>query len=131
MEMRYYLRIIQRGWWIILLVILAAVNASFIVSYLTVPQYQTVSQFVVSPNAALFTDSWDVVSSLDVLDRRTIINTYKEVLGSPSIYSTHPTIAALGKEGFEEYTSLVTVIPDTNIVQLSVSGPDEQMVVDI
>lgn len=131
MEMRYYLRIIQRGWWIILLTVLVAVNASLIVSYLTVPQFQTVSRFVVSPNATLFTDSWDVVSSLDTLDRRSIINTYKEVLASPTIYAGHETIAAMSLAELEEYSTLVTVIPDTNIVQLTVSGPDANKVVAI
>lgn len=131
MEMRYYLRIIQRGWWIILLTILVAVNASLIVSYLTVPQFQTVSRFVVSPNATLFTDSWDVVSSLDTLDRRSIINTYKEVLASPTIYADHETIASISPEELDEYTTLVTVVPDTNIVQMTVSGPDANRVVAI
>jgi len=131
MEMRYYLRIIQRGWWIILLTILVAVNASLIVSYLTVPQFQTISRFVVSPNATLFTDSWDVVSSLDTLDRRSIINTYKEVLADPTIYSNHETIAAMSPEELAQYTTLVTVVPDTNIVQMTVSGPDANKVVGI
>ena len=131
MEMRYYLRILQKGWWIILLVILVAVNTSLVVSYLSEPQYQTVSKFVVSPNASLFTDSWDVVSSLDTLDRRSIINTYKEVLASPSIFESHPTIAAMSDTEFEDYTELVTVVPDTNIVQLTVSGPDPQKIVEI
>lgn len=131
MEMRYYFRTIQRGWWIILLTILVAVNASFIVSFLTVPKYQTNSRFVVSPNAALFTESWDVVSSLDTLDRRSIINTYKEVLASPSIYASHPTIAGMSAVELEKYTTLVSVLPETNIVQLTVTGPDRETVVDI
>lgn len=131
MEMKYYLRIIQRGWWIILLVVLAAVNTSLIVSFLMTPQYETTTRFVVSPNASLFNDTWDVVSSLDTLDRRSIINTYKEVLATPSIYNTNPELADLSSAEIEDYSTLVTVVPDTNIVQLTVSGPDPNKTVKI
>jgi diguanylate cyclase (GGDEF)-like protein len=131
MEMKYYLRIIQRGWWIILLVILASVNTSLIVSFLMTPQYETTARFVVSPNSSLFTDTWDVVSSLDTLDRRSIINTYKEVLDTPSIYNAHPDISALNPNELDDYETVITVIPDTNIVQLTVTGPNPEKAVKV
>lgn len=131
MEVKYYLRVLQRGWWIILLTVIIAVNAALIVSYIVDPLYQTDSRYVVSPNAALYNDTWDVVSSLDTLDRRSIINTYKEVLASAAADTTNPVFSGMSLDEIETYEILVTVVPDSNIVQLTVTGPDPSKVVEL
>ena len=132
MEMNIYLRTLQRGWWIIVLVMLAAMNFSLLISYLTPPVYETSSRFVVSPNSAVYSNSWDIVSSLDTLDRRSIINTYKELLASPAIYGTSPEIQKMNPAELEtKYNIAVVVVPDTNILRLTVDGPDPKTVVDI
>ena len=131
MEVKYYIRVLQRGWWIILLTVIIAVNAALIVSYVVDPIFQTESLYVVSPNAALYDDTWDVVSSLDTLDRRSIINTYKEVLASSSTDIANPVFTGMQLEEVEDYDILVSVVPDSNIVQLTVTGPDPDKVVEI
>jgi len=132
MEINLYLRMLQRGWGIIVVVVLAALNLSFLVSYLTTPVYETTSRFVVSPNADVYSNTWDIVDSLDTLDRRSIINTYKELLASPSVFgeglaNQNLDTTLLGNE----YTISVVVVPDTNILELSVQGTDPETVVDI
>jgi diguanylate cyclase (GGDEF)-like protein len=132
MEINIYLRTLQRGWWIIVLVMLAAMNSSLLISYLTPPVYQTSSRFVVSPNAAVYSNSWDIVSSLDTLDRRSIINTYKELLASPAVYATSPEIQKINpQELTTKYSIVVVVVPDTNILKLTVEGPDPNATVII
>jgi diguanylate cyclase (GGDEF)-like protein len=132
MEMNIYLRTLQRGWWIIVLVMLAAMNFSLLISYFTPPVYQTSSRFVVSPNSSVYSNSWDIVSSLDTLDRRSIINTYKELLASPAVYGTSPEIQKMNPVELEaKYNIVVVVVPDTNILRLTVEGPDPNTVVDI
>jgi diguanylate cyclase (GGDEF)-like protein len=78
----------------------------------------------VSPNAGIYDNSWDIVNSLDTLDRRSIINTYKELLASRSIYGMNPMIQELTAEELETYEITVVVVPDTNILKLTVDGPD-------
>lgn len=130
MELNIYLRTLQRGWWIIVLVMLMAMNASLLVSYLTPPTYETSSRFVVSPNAAVYQNSWDIVSSMDTLDRRSIINTYKELIASPAVYASNPDIQKIAPENWEKnYTVSVVVIPETNILKLTVEGPDPNSIV--
>jgi diguanylate cyclase (GGDEF)-like protein len=110
----------------------AAANFSLLISYLTPPVYETSSRFVVSPNASVYSNSWDIVSSLDTLDRRSIINTYKELLASPAVYATSPGIQHLNPAELEtKYNIVVVVVPDTNILKLTVDGPDPNAVVDI
>lgn len=132
MEINIYLRTLQRGWWIIVLVMLTAINASLLISYLTPPIYETSLRFVVSPNAAVYENSWDIVSSMDTLDRRSIVNTYKELIASPAVYASSPELQAVPSEVLEkEYSISVVVIPETNILELSVAGPDPTTTVRI
>lgn len=126
MEVTLYLQAFRRGWWIILLMMLISANVSLIVSYFTPPVYQTSERFIVSPNAGIFTSSWDIVSSLDTLDRRSIINTYKELLASPSVFGKSPEIKKIDPAILSNYNIAVVVVPDTNILTLTVEGPDPQ-----
>ncbi len=130
MEITLYLQVFRRGWWIILVTTLIATNVSLLVSYFTPPVYQTSERFIVSPNAGIFSSSWDIVSSLETLDRRSIINTYKELLANQTVYGKSPEIQKLGPDfDVSAYSITVVVVPDTNILKLTVEGPDPNGVV--
>ena len=127
MELRYYLRIIQRGWWLIVISALAAVNFSLIYSYyIAIPQYEAVARFIVSPNFQNI-ESRDVVSSLEALDKRSIISTYAEVLNSRQITDETLKTLKLNPADFVSYTSSVTVLPDANVIRFSVKGPNAEV----
>jgi diguanylate cyclase (GGDEF)-like protein len=132
MEITLYLQAFRRGWWVVALTLLIATFVSLLISYFTPPVYQTNARFIISPNAGVFSSSWDVVSSMDTLDRRSIINTYKELLASQSVYERSPEIQKMGSDLIgEDYLVTVTVVPDTNILNLGVEGPDPLVVVAI
>ncbi|HRJ75937.1 MAG TPA: diguanylate cyclase [Anaerolineales bacterium] len=132
MEITLYLQAFRRGWWIIALTLLVSTFVSLLISYFTPPVYQAVSRFIISPNAGIFSNSWDIVSSLDTLDRRSIVNTYKELLASQAVYERSLEIQNLGNDVIsDDYIITVTVIPDTNILSLTVEGPDPEIVVKI
>lgn len=128
MEMRFYLRIIRRGWWLILIAALAAVNLSLVYSYyITTPTYEAVARFIVSPNIQNV-ESRDLVNSLEALDKRSIISTYAEVLNSHEIINE--TLRSLGQQPEEfvrDYDTFVTVLPDANIIRFSVQGPNPEV----
>jgi len=124
MEMRFYLRIIRRGWWLILIAALVAVNFSLVYSYyLTRPTYEAVARFIVSPNLQNI-ESRDLVSSLEALDKRSIISTYAEVLNSHEIIDSTLILLGVNPVQFNAYNTFVTVLPDANIIRFSVQGPD-------
>ena len=71
MEIRFYLRMIQRGWWLIVISIIVAVNVSVINSYFfSTNMYAAEALFIVSPNLDKIKAEDDLVDSLDTLDRR-------------------------------------------------------------
>lgn len=131
MEITLYLQAFRRGWWIIALTLLVSTLISLLISFFTPPVYQASARFIISPNAGIFSSSWDIVSSLDTLDRRSIVNTYKELLASPSVYERSIEIQNLGEGVGSDYAVSVIVVPDTNILHLTVEGPDPLIVVAI
>ncbi len=77
------------------------------------------------PTPGCFRASWELLSSLDTLDRRSIVNTYREMIASPSIYERSPEIQKIQNEFSAEFDVSVTVVPDTSILRLTVEGcPD-------
>jgi diguanylate cyclase (GGDEF)-like protein len=129
METTLYLQVFKRGWWIIVLTVLVSTNMSLVVSYFSTPIYQSNSKFIVSPNAGIYENTWDIVSSIDTLDKRSIITTYKELLISPSVYGSNPVFQTIDPEVMAtDYTLSVVVLPETNILNLMVEGPDPRQV---
>ncbi len=127
METRFYLRIIKRGWWLILIAALVAVNLSLVYSYyLTTPTYEAVARFIVSPDVRT-TETGDLINSLEALDRRSIISTYAEVLNSRDIIVRTLNLIGMDTTQFSAYTTFVTVLPDANIIRFSVQGPDPEV----
>lgn len=127
MEVRFFLKIIQKGWWLILISVLLSVNFSLAYSYFfAVPEYEAIARFVVSPNLQSIDDR-DMVNSLEALDRRSIIATYAEFLNSYQI--TQDALALLRKSPGEyaDYTMVATILPDANIIRYSVKGPNPEV----
>lgn len=127
MEVRFFLKIVQRGWWLILISALLAVNFSLIYSYYIVtPEYEATARFIVSPNLQS-TDNRDMVNSLEALDKRSIIATYAEVLNSYQITQDALKFLQMDSGDFSEYTLSATVLPDANIIRYSVKGPNPEV----
>jgi len=129
MEIRYYLRIMKRGWWLILLSILIAVNSSLVYSYfIATPMYEASARFIVSPNLENFEVSKDLANSLATLDKRSIVTTYAEIINSNQIFEGNLELFGLQADNFLDYEVSVVVLPDTNILQLTVQGPNPEVV---
>jgi uncharacterized protein involved in exopolysaccharide biosynthesis len=73
MEIKLYLRMLQRGWWIIVATTLAAIVVTLVASYFATPIYRATTRFVISPSAAFVAEGNNVLNSLATLDKRSII----------------------------------------------------------
>lgn len=123
MELRIYIQMLQRGWWIVLLTALSALSIALAASYIATPIYEARARFIVSPNASL-SRGVDVVNSLEALDKRSIVTTYAEVLNSESIYGQTLAKMQITSEQVKDYARTTVVLPDTSVLELSVQGPD-------
>ena len=131
MEIKLYLRMLQRGWWLVLLTILSAVLAALVSSYFATPVFSSSASYIVSPNPSYLgvEVDYNLIYSLDTLDKRTIITTYAEILNSPRIISD--TIKSIGytDDELSDYTFSAVVFPETNIIDFTVTGPNPETVV--
>ncbi|CAG0959674.1 hypothetical protein ANRL3_00793 [Anaerolineae bacterium] len=123
MELKHYLRMLQAGWWIIALTVLAAISFSLAGSYLATPIYRARARLVVKPNVTVI-GTGNLVDSLNTLDKRSIASTYAEVLTSNRIQSEAATALHIEPTVLQNYPRTATLLPDSNILEVSVSGPD-------
>ena len=131
MEIKLYLNMIQRSWWLVALTALSAVFVALISAYMTTPIYTSSARYIISPNPNLFGGDIDynLIYSMDTLDKRTIITTYAEVLNSPKLYSETLKELNLRESDLKEYSHAAVVLPETNIIDFTVLGPDPDLVV--
>ncbi len=131
MEIKLYLRMLQRSWWVVVLTALSAALAALISAYLSTPIYSSSTRYIVSPNPSYLGGSVDynLIYSLDTLDKRSIITTYAEVLNSPKIFNETARSLGLAGDQIPHYTYSAVVLPETTIIDFTVTGPNPQLVV--
>jgi diguanylate cyclase (GGDEF)-like protein len=127
METKLYLRMLQKGWWVILLTALAALVISLIVTYFAVPVYRSTARFIIVPNSSL-TSGQAVLDSLGVLDRVTVVTTYAEIMNSERINADTLALLKLQPKDLVHYSYQAVVLPNTSILELSATGPNPQTV---
>lgn len=130
MEIRHYLKMLRKGWWIVALTALLALNAAFITSYFTEPTYLASAKFIVSPNPAIATE-YDIVNSLEALDKRSTVATYGEFLNSRGVYLDAIEALGLDEAQLEDYKAAAVVLPEANVLELTVTGPDPRLAADL
>jgi len=133
MEIKLYFRMLQRGWWLILLAALVALSASLALSYIATPQYQATARFIITPGSLLTSggDASAVVDGLDTLDRPSIAATYAEVMNSRRILSEALGYIQLQNLDVKDYLIQAVVLPESSVMELTVTGPDARVVTDL
>jgi capsular polysaccharide biosynthesis protein/GGDEF domain-containing protein len=129
MQPQDIIKMAQRSWWIIVLCTLAALNAALINSYRTVPLYRSsFMRFVVTPSAALLASTDDVIlRSMDVLDKRTVVSTFVEVMNSPNFFKLAADGIELSGKDVGKYTWKAMVLPEASVLQVYVEGPNPEI----
>jgi diguanylate cyclase (GGDEF)-like protein len=125
MEIRYYFQMLQRGWWIILLVMLMALTVSLGMSYVAIPQYEAKARFILAPSQQVL-NSPDILRSLDTLDRTSVVSTYAEVMNSTRILNDAAALMGANPNDFGDYTILAVVLPSSSVLELTVTGPNPE-----
>lgn len=127
MELRIYVQMLQRSWWIVAITALTALAIALATTLAVTPEYQAGARFVVSPNLSRVSEK-DLVRSLEALDKRSIVVTYAEVLNSDLIYQDAVQTLQLDAKNLQNYTHSTVVLPEANILELTVKGSDPNIV---
>lgn len=127
MEIKMYLRILQRRWWIVLLMVAMALGATAYFTMNMEPVYQSSATYIV--RLSPFAEERNVISALNTLTSRTeIVATYASVASS-SLIKNRAAIA-LGLESREGLSVDSEMDGGTNIIKITVEGPDRALVRD-
>lgn len=100
-------------------------------SYSQTPIYESTANFVVNPTLRV-NETGDVLYSLDTLaSRTTLATTYANILSSRTTVETAAAALRVSPILLEEYTISAVVLPDSNIIQLTVDGPSPELAADL
>jgi capsular polysaccharide biosynthesis protein len=120
------LSLLRRTWWLTALVVAIALVVATILTRRATPVYRSTATVVVVPNGAVVTTPRDVIDSLDTLDRRSVVATLARVAYSQPIVREAAERAGLPPEAARRCRVRSIVLPNTNIVDIDVTGPEPE-----
>lgn len=121
------LRLILDRWWLLGAIALVGAIAAYWLSVLNPSVYQSASKFVIATEEAI-EDPADVAAALGVLRNRQVTATFAEILQSPTLLDR--ATKEIGSTG-SDFKSTGVVLPESNVVSLTVSGPDAEAVREV
>lgn len=128
-QLQEYLPALKRGWWLIALTTLFAITLALYASYTATPIYQTNAKVIILPNPLLERDT-DLLKAQEVLADQSLQTNQIEVLKSSALREKAIAIMPLTPaqlSTLNEYEVNAVLLPQTSVIQLTVTGPDPQV----
>ena len=124
MELRTYLQILVKRWWIVVPVFVITVAFTALFTLSQAPVYSATATFVVSPSPSSL-DARGVLSGLDALGGKSLVaNTYAEVATSRAV--REEAAGALGLDPLQSGPLVAgsKLRAGTNVIEITVEGTD-------
>ena len=124
MELRTYLQILVKRWWIVVPVFVITVAFTALFTLSQAPVYSATATFVVSPSPSSL-DARGVLSGLDALGGKSLVaNTYAEVATSRAV--REEAARALGLDPLQSGPLVAgsKLRAGTNVIEITVEGTD-------
>jgi len=129
-ELKIYLRVLLKKWWIVSPAFLVTITATIVLTFTQAPTYRSVATFIVAPGRS-FEDMRSFVSGLDTLSKRAeIASTYAEVASSRMIKSQAASELGLTADEKRSLTVESQLLAGTNVIEIAVEGNDPLLVRD-
>lgn len=126
MEWRRLVRMLRRSWWLIALAVASAAGSSAYFTARQAPAYEVSTTLVIAPRDGI-TNRHEILDSLNTLDRRSIVATFAKIPLSRVVREAAQQQLALTAQHLRPYRVRTSVLPDTNIVKVTVEGPDPSL----
>jgi diguanylate cyclase (GGDEF)-like protein len=124
MELKRYLQVMLKGWWLILPAILISVSSAWLVTYSQTPIYRSTATFVVSPSSSFSTLN-ETLRGLDSLSKRDgIMSTYVEIATSSTVLNAACQDMGLAEDQLEHLAVSSELVPLTNIIKITAESDD-------
>ena len=126
MELKAYMLILWRKWWIILSIFIITLTATVIFTFTRPEIYEATVTYVIVPDPAL---AGSVVYGMDILSRQTEIgNTYAEIAVSRSIRQRVADKLGLSMAQMASFFIDAQPLSGTNLLKIIVQGGDRDSV---
>ena len=125
-----YLGALVRHWKVIAIATVSALIATLIITALQDRVYETSAHLIVAP-ATGTRDTSDVIRSVETLDRRTVVATFARMTSTPGVQRAIAASLRITPEQAAGFDTRASVVPNTNVIRISVSGPDPQLAAKI
>jgi capsular polysaccharide biosynthesis protein len=130
MNLLTFIHLLRRYWWIMFLTLAVVLGATAYFTHKQAPIYRATTSVVVGPSEKLAKVD-EIVDSLNTLDRRSVVATYAKVPSSRTVRERAREQLNLSRSQMRLYQVTTAVVPDTNILQVSVEGPDPRLTADV
>ncbi|MDQ2805594.1 MAG: hypothetical protein M3Z04_01545 [Chloroflexota bacterium] len=129
MELRIYLNIILRYWWLLLLAISAGGAGAALADHAQTPRYVTQARVLMRPSA-LMTDPRDLVNLVGQVGSRSIAGTFAQAFTSAAVRAAARNKVGLSDGQAAAYTLEANLVPDSMVIAIQGSGPNPVMLVN-
>ncbi|TEU14119.1 MAG: hypothetical protein E3J21_16830, partial [Anaerolineales bacterium] len=130
MELKIYLRVLLRKWWIVLPAFLITFTTTIAFTFTQAPTYRATATFVVAPNSSI-KDVGSLLSGLDMLSRRDeIASTYAQVAASRLIRRDAADELDLSQNQRKRLSVESQLLAGTNVLKITVEGSNPVLVRD-
>jgi capsular polysaccharide biosynthesis protein len=129
MELKRALIILWKRKWLFFVALLIAFVSTAVFTYTRTPTYETTVRLIVSPASTEVTDFNDLRSAVTSLSAPVVANTYAEIAQSSSTVAK--AWQTLNSTPQKQYAVTSTVLQETTIVAIKVSGPNPNVVQEL
>lgn len=126
-NLTYYFKLIRKYGWLIILLALISLLIGMVRIFLVTPLYRTQVTFVIGPVNSI-TDDRQVSKNLATLSKDSVPKTYVEIFDSEHIRASAIESLGFSVEDMAEYESNTILLPTSNVLRLTVSGANPEIV---
>jgi capsular polysaccharide biosynthesis protein len=128
MELRTYLRVVFRYWWLVLIVLVIAVGCTAWFTFSQEPIYESSATYIVRP-ALSAEDAKSELSGLDVLGRQgDIASTFAEMANSRQIKDRAAERLGISSSQRRSLSVDSQLVAGTYLLKITVQGPDPELI---
>lgn len=129
MELKKYLHVLIKKWWIVIPTFLITFSWGMVSTYTATPIYSAAASYIVVPSSS-FSDVGAFASGLDILGRReAIATTFTEIASSRNLKRL--AVDSLDGVSGRDYSVGAELRAGTNIIEVVVKGPDPVVARDL
>ncbi|PKO13509.1 MAG: hypothetical protein CVU39_18475 [Chloroflexi bacterium HGW-Chloroflexi-10] len=128
MELIIFLRMLQKRWWIISIILFVTIAGTFLFTYYKTPIYSAAATYVVSPSPQIL-DGTEFLSGLSILGGQpTVASTYATIATSAVVKQNATEALGLKNDQARNLAVFSRVRTNTHIIEITVEGNDPFLV---